>query len=274
MHFTLNQSRSRVAAFALLAFACCAPRLGAAKSGGDDLQGIYRRNATDSLGYLLHLPPGYDPAKLYPLVLCFHGAGGRGQDNRGRGSEAGAVLRSPSSQERYPCFVLLPQCPQNEKWVDTEWSRGNYRLGTVAASKSMTLALEVLESVLARYSIDRQRVYVTGQSMGGFATWDAVLRRPTLFAAAVPVCGGGDPTDVARIRSLPVWVFHGRDDPTIPVTASREMVAALEVKGGDVRFTELTGVGHNAWSPAWRDEKELLPWLFRQRRERDASKSP
>jgi predicted peptidase len=256
----------------LLAFACGAPRLSAAKNGGDELQEIYRRNATDSLGYLLHLPAGYDPARSYPLVLCFHGAGGRGQDNKGRGTEAGAVLRSPSSQERYPCFVLLPQCPPNEKWVDTEWGRGSYRLKDVAASKSMTLALEALQAVLARYSVDRQRVYVTGQSMGGFATWDAVLRQPALFAAAVPVCGGGDPTEAARISSLPVWVFHGTDDHTIPVAASREMVAALKTKGSEVRFTELAGVEHNAWSPAWRDEKELLPWLFRQRREPDAPK--
>jgi predicted peptidase len=111
-------------------------------------------------------------------------------------------------------------------------------------------------------------VYVMGLSMGGFGTWDLVTRYPKRFAAAVPICGGGDPGRVESLGDLPLWVFHGADDEVVAPIYSRRMVEAIRAAGGDPRYTEYPGVGHNSWDPAFA-EPELFPWLFAQRQVED-----
>lgn len=230
------------------------------------VQGSYEDAQGGRMPYLLRLPAGYDPEQRYPLVLALHGAGGRGTDNRGRGIKTGQVLRQDKSQQTYPCFVLFPQCPTQNKWVDVSWGKGSYDFSETPISDQLQQAHAILQQVIETYPVDRRRLYITGQSMGGFGTWDMILRFPDLFAAAVPICGAGDPQEAKRIAHLPIWTFHGAKDGAIPVQASRDMVAALKEAGSSIRYTEYPEVGHNAWDPACA-EPELFAWLFAQVRD-------
>lgn len=218
----------------------------------------------DTLPYRILIPAQAGSSKeKFPLVLCLHGAGGRGNDNRSRGTVAFNALSDPEVQAKYPAFLLTPQCPADEKWVDSQWTRSSYDSNQIPISEELKLAAEILDAVIKEFPIDPNRIYVTGQSMGGFGTWDMIVRFPDLFAAAVPVCGAGDPNKADSIKQVPVWAFHGAKDPTVPPDGSRKMVDALKAVGGNVRYTEFPDVGHASWNPAW-SEPELIPWLFEQ----------
>ena len=213
--------------------------------------------------YRVYKPANYNPEIKYPLVLGLHGAGGRGDDNKSRGVHALTVLSSPDVQRKYPTFLVTPQCPKNEKWA-TESPESTYSILEVPITKEMKLVLGILDSLQNEFSIDTDRLYVTGQSMGGAGTWDIILRNPNLFAAAVPVCGNNDSSQAKRIAHIPIWTFHGGKDKVVPTKTTRDMVAALKKEGSPVKYTEYSGVGHNSWIPAW-SEKDLVPWLFKQR---------
>lgn len=110
-----------------------------------------------------------------------------------------------------------------------------------------------------------QRIYLTGLSMGGFGVWDAMQRKPTWFAAAVPICGGGDPTFASAIAPIPVWAFHGDSDPAVKPKRSRDMIAALKAAGGQPKYTEYPNTGHNSWTETYKN-REMYAWLFSQKR--------
>jgi predicted peptidase len=210
-----------------------------------------------TLRYRLFKPPG--ATTNLPLVLFFHGAAGLGDDNvrqfNGGNEVPPGVLTAPENQARFPCFVLAPQCPRTDSWGGS---------GTrVTPTLRMTLAL--LDTLPREFPIDRRRLYVVGVSMGGRGVWETVLHYPDTFAAAVPICAAGEPEGLGRIQHLPVWCFHGADDPTVPVSYARRMMAALRKAGGHPKYTEYPGVGHDSYRNAFR-EPELLPWLFAQRR--------
>jgi predicted peptidase len=130
----------------------------------------------------------------------------------------------------------------------------------------MKIAVAILDEVLKTEPIDPDRVYLTGLSMGGYGTWDLAERMPKRFAAAVPICGGGDDTKANRLVGLPLWAWHGDADPAVPVERSRQMIAAIKTAGGNAKFTELPGVGHDSWTKAYTDPEGAIPWLFEQRR--------
>ncbi|HEY0592284.1 MAG TPA: prolyl oligopeptidase family serine peptidase, partial [Thermoanaerobaculia bacterium] len=212
-----------------------------------------------------------DPARAWPAILFLHGAGERGDDGLLQ-TEVGlpsAIRRNP---ERWPAIVVIPQAPNGRQW----------------AGDAERIALAALDAAEREFRIDRDRVYLTGLSMGGAGTWSLAAQNPARFAAAVPVCGwivpmkerpewardisssGFDPSDpygsAARIlRGSPIWIWHGAEDQSVPVAESRRMSEALEKAGGTVRYSELANVGHNAWDPAYQSE-ELPRWLFAQRR--------
>ncbi|MCA9047007.1 MAG: prolyl oligopeptidase family serine peptidase, partial [Planctomycetaceae bacterium] len=125
--------------------------------------------------------------------------------------------------------------------------------------------LELLDQLIKTHAIDEDRIYVMGLSMGGYGTWDLLARHPEKFAAGVPICGGGDEKQAAKIKEMPIWVFHGDADTAVKVERSRNMVAAIKEAGGKPKYTEYPGVGHNSWTPAI-NEPEILPWLFSQKR--------
>ena len=226
---------------------------------------IYEDTLGQTMPYRILIPEGYDSEKKYPLVLCLHGAAARGSDNSGKGVVAFAKLASKEVQERYPSFLLVPQCPLGKWWVNIGERRGNYPSDEIAESDELALVREILRAVEGEFSIDTQRIYVTGQSMGGYATFDLITRYPHRFAAAVPVCGGADLDAVGSFAHVPLWNFHGALDKTEPVEGSRKIMAALKAVGSQARYTEYPDVAHNAWLNAWREELGLIPWLFSQR---------
>ena len=219
-----------------------------------------------TLPYRLLKPAGYATDHRYPLVLFLHGAGERGSNNVAQLKNALARFASAEEQARHPCFVVAPQVPLNQKWSNTDWHAPRAALPD-QPSDSLRRAMAVLAALKKEFRIDEDRIYVTGISMGGYGTWDAIARYPGTFAAAAPVCGGGDETKAAAIKDLPVWCFHGDQDPAVPVARSRNMIEALRHAGGNPKYTEYPGVGHNCWDAAYADPA-FYDWLFAQQRAR------
>jgi predicted peptidase len=193
-----------------------------------------------------------------------HGSGERGDDNEKQLRHGVPEFASPENRKKYPCFLAAPQCPAGAKWVDVDWS-AEAQPQPEKIAEPLRLALELTKSLREEFSVDPGRVYVTGLSMGGYGTWDAITRRPEDFAAAVPICGGGDPSRVERIARVPIWVFHGARDPVVKPSRSRDMVVALMTAGGAPGYTQYPDVAHESWVPAYREPK-LFEWLFAQKR--------
>lgn len=216
------------------------------------------------LGYRLLSPKNYDKAQKYPLVVFLHGAGERGDDNAAQLRHGAPVFAKPENREKFPCFVFAPQCPKEQTWSAVKgWTDPvSY---SDQPKPALKLALGAIDSLMKEFSIDPDRVYVTGLSMGGFGTWDLISREPGRWAAAAPICGGGDPSRIAIAKGIPVWAFHGMKDATVPVLRSQEMVGALKDAGGQVLYSEYPYIAHDSWSTAY-NEPMLLPWMFAQRR--------
>ncbi len=147
------------------------------------------------------------------------------------------------------------------RWANTNWSQATSHTMPEQPSEPMRLTMSLLDSVVKDYNIDKDRIYVTGLSMGGYGTYDIIGRRPNYFAAAMPMCGGGDIATAPLIAHMPLWIFHGADDNVVPTNRSRIMVDALQKAGGDPRYTEYPGVNHFSWGNAYK-EPELVNWLF------------
>ncbi len=211
--------------------------------------------------------PETEPEQSYPLVLFLHGAGERGSDNSRQLRHLPAWLASERARREHPCYVLAPQCAPGEWWVDGDARRALRSDAPVDASPSNSLraALAALEDVMRREPVDPDRVYLTGLSMGGFGAWELAMREPERFAALLPICGGGDARRAAALKTMPIWAFHGAEDPVVPLRLSRLMVEAVRRAGGSAKLTELDGVGHDAWTHAYR-RSGALAWLFEQRR--------
>lgn len=201
----------------------------------------------------------------YPLVLFLHGAGERGNDNTKQLKYLPTWLADPALRQRHPCFVLAPQCRMDERWVDVSWADAKSTPQPATPTVDLAAATKALEETLVQEAVDPTRIYLTGLSMGGYGTWDLAARMPDRFAAILPVCGGGDDRVAARIAALPIWCFHGDADTAVPVDRSRTMIAALKAAGGRPIYSELPGVGHDSWTPAYRDGF-VLDWLFSQRK--------
>ncbi len=206
----------------------------------------FEKQVTVKLNYLLYLPEGYarDTDKKWPLIFFLHGAGERGDDiNKVKVHGPPKIVEG---KKDFPFIVVSPQCPENSWWEPFQLSA-------------------LLDDVLAGLRVDPDRVYLTGLSMGGYGTWDLVSRSPRRFAAIAPICGGGNPAQARRIKDVPVWVFHGDKDPTVPVQLSDDMVAALTKAGADVKYTRYEGVGHDAWTKTY-DNPELYQWFLAHKR--------
>jgi dienelactone hydrolase len=228
----------------------------------------YRSAAGQTLPYRLFTPNGYDPSRKYPLIVFLHGASARGADNQrqmgGPGQWGTSLWVQDEIQLKHPAFVLVPQAAGR---ADSHWVR-QWRANPArdpADKEPLELVVELIDALGQEVSIDPDRLYITGLSMGGFGVWIAISRYPDKFAAAIPICGGGDPTAIAETTAK-VWAFHGAADTAVPARRSREMIEALRRAGADPRYNEYPGVGHNAWQRAYR-EPELVEWLFAQQRE-------
>ncbi len=190
--------------------------------------------------YLLYIPDGYNERKDYkwPVVIFLHGIGEIGNNVE--------VLRNvglPKVVAGKPFVMVAPQC------LSTWWNRDALN--------------SFYKEVIGKYHTDSTRVYLTGLSMGGFATWDWAVFNPEKFAAIVPICGVGDPAMMEKLKSMPVWAFHCADDPTVNVSGSRNAVNALKALGGNVQYTEYPTGGHDAWTRAYATP-DLYTWLLKQ----------
>lgn len=219
----------------------------------------------EALKYRLIKPVDYQPGKKYPLILFLHGAGERGSDNTVTLVHAAKDLANPARRAKYPAYVVIPQCPKDKKWSEVDWAKESSELPE-KPSDSMQSLKELLDEMIENAGVDRNRVYITGLSMGGYGTWDAIARYPDFFAAAAPICGGGDPKTVERFKRLPIWCFHGAKDPVVKVIRSREMVDALQAVGSKIKYTEYPEAQHDSWTATYANP-EFYDWLFAQRRE-------
>jgi predicted peptidase len=254
-------SLPRVACFALsLTLLPAIPRAAPAATN-EFLARVYTNAAGKTLPYRLLLPKRYDPKQRYPLILYLHGAAARGHDNTEPLRWGPELFLNDSLRDKHAFFLLVPQCPRGSGWLEFSFFSPT---GT-RESPSLQLALELADKVLPQeFNIDPKRRYLTGVSMGGFAVWAEMVRRPGFFAAAVPVCAGGNARMVTRAAAkYPVWAFHSDDDHLVPVRQARDLVQAWRAHGGVALYTEYTGLKHSSWKRAYVDPA-LFDWLFAQ----------
>lgn len=227
---------------------------------------VHKDAAGHKLPYRLMKPANYkaDGSVKYPLVLFLHGAGERGSDNVLTLIHGMRDFAKAETRTKYPCFVVVPQCSDGKRWVEVDWSKDSHQQ-LPDDSESMKLVLELLTTLQHTYQIDDRRLYATGLSMGGYGVWDLITRYPDKFAAAAPICGGGDEAVAARAAKVPVWAFHGDSDTAVKPERSRNMINALIKAGGQPIYTEYIGVGHDSWSRAYSDPR-LMEWMFAQHR--------
>jgi predicted peptidase len=221
--------------------------------------------------YQTYVPREYKRSVSWPIILALHGAGERGSDGLLQ-TEVGLGSAIRRYADRYPALVVFPQSPADRTWQG---------LGA-------RVALAALDKAMAEFNADTSRVYLTGLSMGGNGSWYLAFHHSDRFAALVVVCGwtserrgasGASYSAIApasvpdsfapvaqRVSRIPIWIFHGDADPRVPVEESRRMASALKAIGADVQYTELPGVGHNSWDPAYA-MAELPMWMFKQHRQ-------
>lgn len=223
--------------------------------------------SNDTLNYRIFVPDQPDSTGKYPVVLFLHGAGERGSDNKAQLTWGVWRFVEDSVQQNHPSIVVAPQAPKDSYWGNANWREESTRLMEKPA-ESLILVMEMLEQIHQAYPVDANRLYVTGLSMGGFGTWNLIIRYPDKFAAAAPVCGGGDVTKAHRIAHMPIWNFHGTVDDVVPPELSRDMIAAIRYAGGKPGYSEYPDVDHFSWIPAY-NEPSLVNWLFSHRKEKE-----
>lgn len=224
----------------------------------------YKSPGGGELPYRLLKPKTVAAGPKYPLVVFLHGAGERGVDNTIQLIHGMADLASDAMMKRHPAYVIAPQCPADQQWVDVPWTADSHTM-PAEPTASLRMVQELIGSLEKELPIDSGRIYLTGLSMGGFGVWDLLQRQPERFAAAVPVCGGGDPAFASKLKAVPLWAFHGDADTTVKVMRSRDMIAALKAAGGRPIYTEYEGVSHNSWTATY-GNRFVWDWVFAQSR--------
>jgi predicted peptidase len=210
--------------------------------------GSFEAKITKTVGYqyLISLPEGYEAGQeRFPLIVFLHGSGERGSDVQQ--VKVHGPLKEIVNGRKIPAIVVAPQCPANRRWE----------------AEILTAMLDHLET---KYRVDKDRIYITGLSMGGFGTWDLAAHNAGRLAAIAPVCGGGDVSEAPKLAKLPIWVTHGDADQVVPIGASQEMVDAVKAAGNPrVRFDIIVGGGHDTWTDFYAKD-EFYTWLLSQRR--------
>ena len=230
-----------------------------------------------TLDYRLYVPEDYDPEIEYPVILFLHGAG---ESNNGSNTNEAQLNVGMMDlffrlgyYEKFPCIIVAPQVPKEPKnfigeWVNTNWMSGSYKINNMTGTgptftENIQLAKMAVDKVIEDYNVDTDRIYATGISMGGYGTWNIITHYSDFFAAAMPICGAGDPSKADYLTEMPIWCFHGDEDTAVPTSGSRDMYNAITAAGGEkIRYTEWIKTGH-AWLPAYCRE-DVWMWLFSQ----------
>jgi len=197
---------------------------------------------TLSANYLLYLPKDYQESNdNFPLVLFLHGMGERGTDIEK--VKTHGLPKLISEGKEFPFIVVSPQCPDEYFWNDE-------------------ILIALLDDIDENYRVDKNRIYVTGLSMGGHGTWSLALAQPNRFAAIAPVCGWSHPVEFCKIAHLPIWVFHGAKDFVVPLSASEQIIEQLKSCGAsNVKFTIYPDATHDSWTETYNNE-ELYKWFL------------
>lgn len=233
----------------------------------------YEYAAGQTLKYRILYPENYDKTKKYPLLLFLHGSGERGSDNEKQLTHGAKLFLKEENRKNFPAIILFPQCPENSSWAAYKMDRtvqpAKFELDyTLPVNWPLAAANELVRKMIKEEGADASRVYISGLSMGGFGTFESVYRNPDLYAAALPICGGG----VAnlydkKVKKTAFRVFHGDADGSVPVNMSREMVARLKALKMEVQYTEYPGVGHNSWDNVFA-EPDYLSWMLTHKRKK------
>ena len=242
---------------AILALAAVLAMLLSGVARGDDVKTgqhaqVLEKQVPIRLNYLLYVPEAYgkEAEKKFPVILFLHGAGERGEDvNRVKIHGPPKLIEQKKESPVNQFVVISPQCPPGRWWMPHE-------------------LIALLDEVLEKHpQADRDRVYLTGLSMGGYGTWDTATRYPERFAAIAPICGGGDARRAARaLRNMPTWAFHGDKDTAVPVQESIDMVEALKRAGGEPKLTRYPEAGHDSWTETY-NNPELYQWFLEHKRQ-------
>jgi predicted peptidase len=250
-------------------------------ASGSTAQAYKTLTYTDSedmkMTYYLFVPTNYNPLQKYPLVLLLHGAGERAdpkatpEQNRAHllNSYYTQVWTSSAIQQKWASFIVIPQVVTPNRWVNVPAAATSYTLAA-QPTDSLRMAKEIVDMLQRKYQgIDAHRLYLTGLSMGGYGTWDAIERWPDYFAAAAPLSAAGDPSKAASLVHLPIWAFHGTKDTIVPVSGSRHMIQAIIQAGGHPRYTEYPQDRHDLWAPGKvyspSADTPFFTWLFLQK---------
>ena len=252
------------AALLLLFLAFLAPAIAAAADlTQDDIdfrKEVYVNKKGDRLPYRLFVPLGYDKNHKYPLLLWLHGGDGRGSDNVRQLTKENQLAThfwiSKEVQATFPVFLLVPQCPSGENWAEPELNQ---------PGKALQLTMEVLAKIQAEFPIDPDRTYAGGQAMGGLGVWSLLQRYPGVWAGALVMAAYDNFTDVDAIAHVPLWVFQGEQDDSVPVEMVRSMMRQLQKAHANLRYTEYRKDDHDVWKKAFA-EPDLVPWLSSRKR--------
>jgi len=244
-----------MAAIVMIAFAVAAPGAVAECEVATGFISFEMNVKGETRDAVVYVPRKYDPARTWPLVVFLHGMGERGDDGW-KQAEVGMGRAIRLHPERFPALVVMPQCPVSTTWSSSENPEG------APASEHIDAAIA---HVTQNYTVDPDRVTLTGLSMGGYGAFRYGAENADRFAAFMAVCGGGRTDDAQALAARPMRVYHGGADTVVKPEQSRRMVEAIRSAGGDVAYTEYEGVGHNSWDRAYGDP-DAIAWLLRQAR--------
>lgn len=219
----------------------------------------------DTLNYRILKPNNYDPKKKYPLHLFLHGAGERGNDNQSQLVHGAKLFLKKENREKFNSWVIFPQCKTNDRWpsfkFDTWNAEPKYNSDDIEPNTSLKLVIKLMDGFVNKVQVDKNKVYVSGLSMGGMGTFEILSRRPEMFAAATPICGNGiEKLTEIYAKKVPIWIFHGSDDTVVSPSHSLKMANAIIKNGGSPRITFYENVGHDSWNNAF-EEKDFLEWI-------------
>lgn len=232
---------------------------------------VFTSPSGQQLPYRILFPENYDQSKKYPLVLFLHGGGERGDDNEKQLTHGAKLFLIEENRKNFQAIVIVPQCPMDSYWAAAVIDRTTTPFTiTVDYSKPEPVALQSAVALVKKISkeegVDKKRIYITGISMGGMGTYEAIYRYPKLFAAAMPICGAGDVNRYdQRVAKVPFRVFHGAVDAVVDVKNSQQMVEKLKVLKASVGYTKYPNVNHNSWDNAFA-EPDFLSWMFSKKR--------
>ncbi len=220
----------------------------------------------DTLPYRILYPENYDVNQAYPILFFLHGAGERGNDNEKQLVHGSSLFLSDSVRATFPAIIVFPQCPSDSYWSNVNAQQVNgqreFHFSTGGKpSDAMRLFLKLVDRLVKKEAVDKQRVYIGGLSMGAMGTFEALRRKPKLFAAGFAICGGDNTANAVKYTHVPLWIFHGELDDVVPSTHSKVIVEELIRLGAKPRYTFYPEANHNSWDAAFA-EPDLLPWLF------------